>query len=151
MKFITLIVFLQITSIILLPSEDICNKVFQYIKENKTVYYPTHFIFDEYNYTGLDIYDDKMIDLYNSQELIFQFYNVSTYIFAIKYINESIEPLDEFRNSFRTCLRNNSMYLNESIFTFISIESNDGRIYTGANTKKRYISNGTALVIKKNY
>ena len=71
MKLIILKILLLISSIFLLPSGDIWNKIFQNIQEKKIVYKPTHFIFDEDNYTGLDIYGDKMRQLYNIQESIF--------------------------------------------------------------------------------
>ena len=59
------IIFILITKILLfksLSSEEIWKKTKNYIKQGKMIVNEnkTHFIFDEYNYTGLDINSTKM-------------------------------------------------------------------------------------------
>jgi len=151
MKIHSFIFILQITFILLLPSDDMWNKVMEYYNEGKMKdFNKTHFIFDEYNYTNLDINDDKMKVIYEKQEYILNNYGIYSYIFAVKYINESIESLEHFRNNTRNNLKNFSIDVTSSIFTVVSIDSINGKVYTGAAIRLLYIPDSEAAEIKKN-
>ena len=71
----------------------------------------THFIFDEYNYTNLDINDNKMKVIYEKQESLLYDYGIFSYIFAVKNINDSIESLEHLRNNICDNLKNLSIEL----------------------------------------
>ena len=151
MRIHSFIFILQITFILLLPSDDMWNKVMEYYNEGKMKdFNKTHFIFDEYNYTNLDINDDKMKVIYEKQEYILNNYGIYSYIFAVKYINESIESLEHFRNNTRNNLKNFSIDVTSSVFTIVSIDSINGKVYTGAAIRLLYIPDSEAAEIKKN-
>ena len=73
-----------------LPSDNIWIKALSYIEEGKMIINEnkTHFIFDESNYTALDINGQKMNILYEKQEKIFKKYNMSNYIFIVDNLDE---------------------------------------------------------------
>lgn len=152
MKFIILIFILSIISVILKPSDDIWNKVLKYIDEGKmNNYYKQHFFFDEDDLTALNINDTrKMEDLYKKQKQIFFIYGISTYIFSVKYINESLEELGSIRNNTRDNLKKGGYYVDYSIFAIFSIESLSGKIYTGKYINNILINDSEALSIKEN-
>ena len=144
-------IFTGLISIIFpLPSDEMWKNFLQFYNDNKMLFSSkTHFIYDELNYTGLYINDTLMQELYQKQENIYKEYNIYNYIFAVKYINESLEPLGLVRNHTRDNLRNNNFDVDNSIFTVVSVESVQGLIYTGKFTRKNYISNEEASVMKE--
>ena len=152
MKFYSYIFILQITFIILLPSDDMWNKVMEFYKEGKMKdFNKTHFIFDEYNYTKLDINDDKMKVIYEKQDYILKNCGIKSYIFAVKYINESIESFGHVRNNTRDNLRNFGIVVDTSIYALVSIDSLNMIIYTGNSTRKDYISDSNAMLMKNEF
>ena len=77
----------------LLPSDDIWNKMLKYMEEGKLIYPDdkNYFIFDESNYTALDINGTKMKALYKKQEDLYKNYRIPNYIFAVDKQDENIE------------------------------------------------------------
>ena len=148
MKLIILVLILHISPIILSPSSDMWNKLNQHIKENKTLIFPGHFIFDEENYTALDVNADEMKELYNLQDTIYKDYHTATYIFAIKNLDTSLESLDNFVDKTRDNLRYNKYDVNNSFFAVILIEQNDGQFYIGKEVINIYINTYAARIIK---
>ncbi len=148
MKLIILVLILHISPIILSPSSDMWNKLNQHIKENKTLIFPGHFIFDEENYTALDVNADEMKQLYNLQDTIYKDYHTATYIFAIKNLDTSLESLDNFVDKTRDNLRYNKYDVYNSFFAVILIEQNDGQFYIGKEVINIYIDTTTARNIK---
>ena len=148
MKLIILVLILHISPIILSPSSDMWNKLNQHIKENKTLIFPGHFIFDEENYTALDVNADEMKQLYNLQDTIYKDYHTATYIFAIKNLNTSLESLDNFVDKTRDNLRDNKYDVYNSFFAVILIEQNDGQFYIGKEVINIYINTYAARIIK---
>ena len=141
---LTFIIFsLCIKKINLLPSDEIWNKTMQYYDEGKMLIFDkNHFIFDEYNYTQLDINDTKMLDLYKKQDDLFFNYSISTFIFAVKYINETEECLNyTFKTNIKEKLKQFGANLNKTIFTVISIDIKRAIIYIGNKTQTEEISN----------
>ena len=93
-----LIIFTFIIQIILFssfPSDDIWKKINKYINQGKMLVNEnkTHFIFDELNYTKLDINSTKMQTLYKKQEQIFKEFNLATYIIIVDNLDENIETI----------------------------------------------------------
>ena len=148
MKLIILVLILHISPIILSPSSDMWNKLNQHIKENKTLIFSGHFIFDEENYTALDVNADEMKQLYNLQDTIYKDYHTATYIFAIKNLDTSLESLDNFVDKTRDNLRYNKYDVNNSFFAVILIEQNDGQFYIGKEVINIYINTYAARIIK---
>lgn len=141
---LTFIIFsLSMNIINLLPSDEIWNKTMQYYDEGKMLIFDkNHFIFDEYNYTQLDINDSKMLDLYKKQDDLFFNYSISTFIFAVKYINETEECLNyTFKTNIKEKLKQFGANLNKTIFTVISIDIKRAIIYISNKTQIEEISN----------
>ena len=148
---ITIFIFiLVINSMFSLPSDEVWNKTMQFLKEKKMLdFNKTHFIFDEYNYTKLDINDNKMKSLYEKQNYIYNNFNMTTFIFLVKYINETQEILDPtFRRNMRENLKKFGISENYTLFTVISVDTKKALIYTGSKTRKNYISDEEARLIK---
>ena len=78
------------------PSDEIWAKVEQYINESKMILNDkNYFIFDEENYTNLDINGSEMQILYEKQKDFYLNYSTSNYIFVIKNLNEKIESIED--------------------------------------------------------
>ena len=80
-----------------LPSDEIWNKLTTYINNSKIILNDkkTHFIYDESNYTKLDINSTEMNILYQKQEDLFSKYNLSNYIFIVDNLNEDLESIED--------------------------------------------------------
>ena len=131
------IFFLCINIILLLPPDEVWNKTMQYYEEGKMLIFDKkHFIFDEYNYTQLDINDTKMIDLYKKQDDIYLNYSISTFIFAIQNINETEEY--DLKINIIENLKQFGVDTNNTIFTVISIDTEWTVIYIGNEICGRY-------------
>ena len=150
MNFAIFLFILKITSIILLPSDDMWNQAVKSIDEGLIYNFnKTHFIFEEKNFTSLGIDDKKMKALYNKQDKIYKQCGITSYIFAVSKINETIETLDSIRTNTRDNLRKNGYDVDNSIFSVFSIDPISGLIYTGSNTRAKYISNDDAKLMKE--
>ena len=133
------------------PSEDLWKKVIQYISEKKmNISKTNYFIFDEENYTVLDNNSDKMNILYNKQANLYKNYDLRSFLFICKNLNRAIEDAITIRNNIRNHLINNGVYINNTIFVLISVESIESIIYTGNLIKKSYISDYEAEELNNN-
>ena len=122
-----------------LPSDDIWKKLTIYINNNQIILNDkkTHFIYDESNYTKLDINSDKMNYLYQKQEEIFSKYNISNYIFITDNLNENLESIKNATFNLCRYLSNYfSINMAESVVALFSIETRRVRIRTGEITKE---------------
>ena len=99
-KLIIFVLIIQISGLNSLTTKKIWSKAKKYINQGKVIVdkNKTHFIFDESNYTKLDINSTKMQDLYKMQEQIFKEYNITSYIFIVDYFN-----LDDSYSYFEPC------------------------------------------------
>ena len=115
------LVFQVIVSISSLPSEDLWNKTLQYISEGKMKSFgKNYFIFDEENYTSLDINSKKMNILYDKQKDLYNHYSLRTFLFISKKLDRSIEDPYSIRNNIRDHLKNYGAYINNTVFVLIS-------------------------------
>ena len=134
-----LLLFTLFSLFICLPSDDIWNSLISKINNRKIILKDkkTHFIYDESNYTKLDINSTKMNYLYQKQEDIFSKYNISNYIFIVDHLNENPESIEDA--TFNLC-RYLSNYFNismaESVVALFSMETRRVRIRTGEITKE---------------
>ena len=151
MKFYFVLVLQVIISVSSLPSEDLWNKTMQYISEGKIkTFEKKHFIFDEDNYTALDINSEEMNALYFEQEKLYKAYNLTSFLFICKNLNRTIEDAYSIRDNTRDHLKDYGVYINNSFFVLISVESNESILYTGTFVKNTYISNKEAEVLNTN-
>ena len=139
--FISIIIFCNT-----LPSEEIWKKVEQYIEQKKMILNSkNYFIFDEDNYTQLDINGTKMQILYEKQKEFYLNYSTSNYIFVMKNLNEKTESLkDATYNLCRYLYNYYNIDMQNSVVALFSIETRRVRIRTGENTKKEI----TAMNVK---
>ena len=148
MKLIIAIFILDVYFIISLTPNETWNLIVNDFSEGKLLNSSkAFFIFQEDNYTQLDINDNKMIDIYKKQMEIFFLCGIRSYIFAINNtsgINNTI-----FRTDMRDYMKSWGINVNNSVFTVSIIDQNDAFIYTGSKIKQNFIPNSTALKIKQ--
>ena len=94
-QLIIFVFIIQISLLTSLPSDDIWKKIKNYINQGKTIIdkNKTHFIFDESNYTKLDINNNKMQALYKRQEQFFKEFNMANYIIIVDNLEENKETI----------------------------------------------------------
>ena len=128
-----------------LPSDLIWNKVTDYIyNEKMNISNEHHFIFDESNYTQLDINNSKMIELYQKQENVYQKNKISNYIFIADNINEKEEKIEKAADNLYGYIEVNfGIDISNSVIALFSIESRRIRIKIGKETQK-HITDGYA-------
>ena len=68
-----------------------------------------YFIFDESNYTALDINGTKMEALYKKQKDLYETYNIPNYIYAVDNQDENIESITNATSNLAAHLKNESV------------------------------------------
>ena len=132
-------IFILINLYNLLPSDDIWNKTLQYMKEGNMVYPDdkNYFIFDESNYTALDINGTKMEALYKKQKDLYETYNIPNYIYAVDNQDENIESITNATSNLAAHLKNEfNTDINNTVIGFFSMKTNQSRIRTGDSLRK---------------
>ena len=123
-----------------LPSEEILIKLKNDIIENKLLINPnkTHFLFDESNYTRLDINHKKMKILYEKQEDIYNNLKISNFIFVVDYIDENQESIELATKRLRQYLYYAfEVDIDNSIVALFSMKSRRVRISIGKKTNEK--------------
>ena len=148
-KLIILFLFSFINSATVLPSEEIWNKVKDYITFGKMLLQnKTHFIFDENNFTNLAVNDSKMQFLYKKQEELFNKNGIANYIFAVNYLNEQEEAIEKAADNLYNYI---STYFNidisNSVISLFSIKSKRVRIKLGTITQQNISDSNAASMI----
>ena len=120
-----------------LPSDLIWKKTQLYMENGKMlVKNRNFFIFDESNYTALDINSPIMNKLYQKQENFFQKYNISNYIFIVDNLDEKQESIESATFNLCKYLCNNySINMNRSTVALFSIKSRRVRLRSGDKIK----------------
>ena len=79
---LVLVILLQLVLFIQSPSSDIWSKAMKYMQEGKMKYPKdmNYFIFDESNYTALEINGTEMNDLFLSQQELYKDFGIPNYI-----------------------------------------------------------------------
>ena len=122
-----------------LPSDDIWNKTLQYMEEGKMKFPDdkNYFIFDESNYTALDINGDKMEALFKKQKYLYETYKVPNYIFAVDNQDENLEPRSNATSNLAALLKSEfNINSDNAVIGFFSIETNRSRIRVGSLLRK---------------
>lgn len=120
-----------------LPSDLIWNKVTDFI-EKMNITNGHHFIFDESNYTQLDINNSKMIELYQKQENLYQKNKISNYIFIADNINENSETIEKAADNLYHYIEEYfGIDISNSVIALFSMESRRIRIKTGKETQNK--------------
>ena len=148
---ISFLVSYELSEIEYYPSDLIWNKFLEYYNSDKIIVTDYHhFIFDESNYTGLDINGDQMRELYERQENISQKYQISNYIFVADNIDESQESIENAADFLYKCIdRYFKIDISNSVIALFSIETRRIRIKVGDKTQK-YITDSEAGDMIKN-
>ena len=132
-------IFLLINLYSLLPSDDIWNKTLQYMDEGKMNYHDdkNYFIFDESNYTALDINGTKMEALFIKQKYLYEKYKIPNYIFVVDNQDENQEPSSNAASNLAALLKSEfNIDIDNTIIGFFSIETRKSRIRTGSLIRK---------------
>jgi len=136
----------------LLPSDDIWNKMLKYMEEGKMIYSPgkNYFIFDESNYTALDINGDKMSALYTKQNNLYNNYRIPNYIFAVDKQDENLEIITDATSNLASRLKSEfKIESDNAIIYLFSKETNRTRLRLG-ETIRRKIGDSKAKIINSN-
>ena len=132
------------------PSDLIWEKFLEYYKYGKIIVTDYHhFIFDESNYTGLDLNGPQMEELYEKQENISQKYQISNYIFIADNIDESQESIEDAADYLYKCIEKYfKIDISNSVIALFSIETRRVRIKVGDKTQKYITDNEAGEMIK---
>ena len=135
----------------LLPSDDIWNKTLQYMEEGKMKFPEdkNYFIFDESNYTALDINGSKMEALYQKQKDLYEKYKTPNYIFAVDNQNENLENRDNATTNLAEHLKSEfNVDKDNAVIGFFSIGTNESRIRAGSILRKTFTDEIGSLILK---
>ena len=143
LMFSILMILLQLELSIWYTSSDIFDKTIRYIQDGKMRVSKNmnYFIFDESNYTSLDINGTEMNDLFLTQQELYDDYDIPNYIFVVDNQNIEIESLDEATHNLADKLQTYyQVNKNKAIILFLSIQTHKNRILTGESIKYIYSS-----------
>lgn len=147
MQFVIVIFVIDIFFITSLTSNEAWNLIVKDYSEGKMLNESKDFfIFQEENYTQLDINDEKMKEIYEKQIEMYYLCGIRSYIFAIN--NRSQMDISNFRSNMRDNMKSWGINVNNSVFTVVMVNENDSIVYTGSIIKQLYIPDSTARVIK---
>ena len=138
---LVLVILLQLVLFIQSPSSDIWSKAMKYMQEGKMKYPKdmNYFIFDESNYTALEINGTEMNDLFLSQQELYKDFGIPNYIFIVDYQNEAIESLETATHNLADYLKTNyGVNKNRTIILFLSMQTRRNRIRAGESIKYIY-------------
>ena len=138
LMFSILMILLQLELSIWYTSSDIFDKTIRYIQDGKMRVSKNmnYFIFDESNYTSLDINGTEMNDLFLTQQELYDDYDIPNYIFVVDNQNIEIESLDEATHNLADKLQTYyQVNKNKAIILFLSMQTHKNRIRTGESIK----------------
>ena len=115
------------------PSKQIWNNVANYISTGLMIKNEYHFIYQEKNYTKLDINGDKMKDLYSRQDELYKKHDkLLNYIFIIKSLDTNLEsPSEVILNLAKYIKLDYELDTTNSILVLIIIKNKTIEIYSG--------------------
>ena len=149
-KLTILILFYFINYITTFPSEEIWNKVKDYIKDGKMlIQNKTYFIYDENNYTKLELNDTKMQNLYKRQEKLFKKNGIANYIFVVDFLDEKEELIEKAADNLYNYISNYfNVNMSNSVIALFSMKSRRIRIKLGILTQKNISDSNAKSIIK---
>ena len=103
------------------------------------IYNKNYFIYDEKNYTQLDIYGEKMITLRNKQYNTYQKNGLSNYIFIIESLDEEEQSLEYLANELSESIKLELDYYNKHnyILAIFVMSSHKIKFYAGTSAIKK--------------
>lgn len=134
-------IFISINLYNLIPSDDIWNKTLQYMEEGKMKFPDdkNYFIFDESNYTALDINGTKMQILYQKQKFLYDKFKIPNYIYAVDNQNENLESREKATSNLAAHLKSEfNVDKDNAVIGFFSIGTNKSRIRAGSILRKTF-------------
>ena len=153
--FISIEIFL-VYSTTVLPSEEIWIGVKSNKAQGLMVYHKNYFIYDERNFTKLDIHGEKMKALNQKQ---YETYNrnsyLSNYIFIIESIDESEQSLENVANKLSENIKLELDYPNKHnyILAVFAIQNQKVQFYAGTTAIKKITKSDHDKILSgiKNY
>ena len=143
-----LLILLQINPHQFIDSYEIWNKTLDYIKKGK-MNVPkgmNYFIFDEFNFTGLDINGGKMKLLFQTQKEIYENHSIPNYIFAVSILSQY--NLDDITHGLAAYLKSYyGVNSNRTIILLLSTMNRNIRIRTGESLRKCISDSTTETMI----
>ena len=151
--FISIQIFLVCSSSIpaILPSEEIWINVKSNIAQNLIVYNKNYFIYDERNYTKLDIYGEKMKALNKKQYETFNRNSyLSNYIFIIESLDETRQSLINVAEKLSENIKLEIDYYDKHnyIIAVFVIQSRKVKFYAGTTAIKKITKNKMDKILK---
>ena len=134
-----------------LPSKEIWEKIVDFIDSGKmrTPNNKNFFLFDEKNYTQLDINSKKMKYLYDLQYRLYKKYNLSNYILVVDSLNEKIESIEDCAiNIGDYLIEKYKVNLDSAILALFSIKTRRVTIRTGKDAEYKLSNYELSKIIK---
>ena len=116
------------------PAEDIWINLRYKVASGMMIYNKNYFIYDDKNYTKLDIYGKKMNDLYHKQYNTYINNNyLSNYIFVIESLDESEQTLESVADQLSEYIKQDLdyYYKHNYILAVFVIKSHKVKFYAG--------------------
>lgn len=134
MKSLILFISLQIISLVysktIYISDEIWQNVKIYARNGLMLYNKNYFIYDEKNYTKLDIHGEKMLALNQKQyETYIKNDNLSNYIFIVEHVDEY--KLQDIADELSLKIKRDIDYDHNYILTLFSISNHKVQFYSG--------------------
>lgn len=139
MKSLILFISLQIISLFysktIYPSDEIWQKLKIYARKGLMLYNKNYFIYDEKNYTKLDIHGEKMTALNKKQyETFIKNDNLSNYIFIVENVDEN--KLKDTADELSLKIKREIDYDHNYILALFSISNHRVQFYSGEAAHK---------------
>ena len=132
------------------PSDNIWEKVLSAIN-NGTLILPNnkrHFIYDEKNYLKEEKNSSKMLSLYQKQEDVYLFNDISNYIFFVQNLEEDKESLESCaKNLIALISKEFGFSLSKSIIILFSMDTRRIRIQPGNSLETLFTYSISSLMI----
>jgi len=126
------------------PAEDIWMKLKYRAASGMMVYNKNYFIYDDKNYTKLDIHGKKMNDLYQKQYNTYINNNyLSNYIFVIESLDETEQTLESFADQLSEYIKLDLdyYYKHNYILAVFVIKSHKVKFYAGTTAITKLTKN----------
>lgn len=148
-KLIVVFLFSFINSSSFYSSNEIWNKALGYIKEGTMLLQNKgYFIFDESNYTKLNLNDTKMQFLYKRLERLFIEYGIANYIFILDSLSESTQLIKFTGDDLRFHISKDfKIDISNSVITIFSMNTRRIGISLGFETKQKITDSNAESII----
>ena len=138
MKSLILFISIQIIYLIysktIYPSDEIWQNVKIYARQGLMLYNKNYFIYDEKNYTQLDIHGEKMLELNKKQYEAYINNNLSNYIFIVECVDE--DKIKDIADELSLKIKREINYDHNYILALFSMKNHKVQFYAGQKAHK---------------